>query len=271
MPIQLNTVGGQTVIPISVLTSITGAAYDQQITISVYGDNYRDDVWMRSYSPLVAIDNVARVSTTEITVTMTIAASSDPAHDIRLYAYNQWLNSAKIEVSAQEKEGVVFNIGAAGSAADATQVLQFSHGMHLAPTLGAVDLAADYVLIVDTDDSSKIKRTLASNVGGGGGGVVVTESAETGFSGIPYPWPANTTVFVSTATSGARYIELPAPSSAETASQYTVKDGAANAATHNITVTSAGGAVIDGQASATITANDGALTFVTEGTKWRII
>lgn len=66
---------------------------------------------------------------------------------------------------------------------------------------------------------------------------------------------------------GAAAVVLPAPTSGK---RMTVKDRSGNAATNNITVTSASGS-LDGAASQTIATNYGSMTFVGDGTNWWVI
>ena len=134
--------------------------------------------------------------------------------------------------------------------------------------IGGLDTAGGVFTIESVGSSESSTVTENTNLGGGGA-VNAVDSASTGSSGTPLAWPADATVLISTATS-PRYLQLPAISATTEQNTYVIKDGAGNAATHNITVSALGGDTI-ADASATITSNYGSLSFVARGTKWYVI
>tara|TARA_E500000331_G_C16851250_1_gene537828 strand:+ start:54 stop:581 length:528 start_codon:yes stop_codon:yes gene_type:complete len=135
--------------------------------------------------------------------------------------------------------------------------------------IGGLDTAGGVFTIESVGASESSTVTKDTALGGGGGAVNAVESASTGSSGTPLAWPADATVLISTATS-PRYLQLPAISATTEQNTYVIKDGAGNAATHNITVSALGGDTI-ADASATITSNHGSLSFAAKGTKWYVI
>ena len=107
--------------------------------------------------------------------------------------------------------------------------------------------------------------------GGGGGasadtGEIVTAATT---SGSKHALTMTKTISKPAADAPA-FFELPAAASATAYADYIVKDGGGIAATHNITVSSAGGA-IDGATAAVISANYGSLSFISDGTSWSIV
>ncbi len=73
---------------------------------------------------------------------------------------------------------------------------------------------------------------------------------------------------VVTDTSAARTLTLPRPLGRRLV--HVVKDGSGGAGTNAITIQGAGGALIDGQASAQISADYGSLALISDGTNWFI-
>ena len=111
---------------------------------------------------------------------------------------------------------------------------------------------------------------------GGIGTIVTVATASSAVT--PGPVLAETIVVNKTAP-GATSVILPAasnwpscPSATATACPvYTVKDGAGNAATYPITVTTADAKTIDGASSAVISTNFGAVSYVLNGTQWNAV
>jgi hypothetical protein len=120
-----------------------------------------------------------------------------------------------------------------------------------------------------------IAATSVTPAGGIGNIVVVATS-----SAAIVPGPVlNETIVVSETTPAATSVTLPAaanwpacPSATATSCPvYTVKDGAGNAATFPIVVTTADAKTIDGAISATISTNYGAQKFILNGTQWNVV
>ena len=107
------------------------------------------------------------------------------------------------------------------------------------------------------------KTTVAKETGPPHAGEIVTAATTSGS-----PHSITLTKTISNPTSAAAvYLRLPAVSAAVAYQDYVVKDGKGDAATNNITITSAGG-TIDGSTSYVISTNYGTVHFITDGTEW---
>ena len=107
------------------------------------------------------------------------------------------------------------------------------------------------------------KTTVAAETGPPHAGEIVTAATTSGS-----PHSITLTKTISNPTSAAAvYLRLPAASAAVAYQDYVVKDGKGDAATNNITITSAGG-TIDGSTSYVISTNYGTVHFITDGTEW---
>jgi hypothetical protein len=107
------------------------------------------------------------------------------------------------------------------------------------------------------------RKAAAKETGPPHAGEIVT--AET-TSGSPHSITLTKTISNPT-SAAAVYLQLPAVSAATAYYDYVVKDGKGDAATNNITITSAGG-TIDGSTSYVISTNYGTVHFITDGTEW---
>ena len=107
------------------------------------------------------------------------------------------------------------------------------------------------------------RKAVAKETGPPHTGEIVT--AET-TSGSPHSITLTKTIS-NPSVAAAVYLQLPAASAATAYYDYVVKDAKGDAATNNITITSAGG-TIDGSASHIISANYGTVHFITDGTEW---
>jgi hypothetical protein len=111
----------------------------------------------------------------------------------------------------------------------------------------------------------------------GGIGQIVTVA--TGASGIIPGVTLRQTIVVNKTVPAATAVELPAavnwpncPSQTSNACPiYVIKDGAGNAATYAITITTADGKTIDGSASYTISTNFGSVALMFNGTQWNVV
>jgi len=107
------------------------------------------------------------------------------------------------------------------------------------------------------------KTTVAKETGPPHAGEIVEDETSSGS-----PHSITLTKTISNPTSAAAvYLRLPAASAAVAYQDYVVKDGKGDAATNNITITSAGG-TIDGSTSYVISTNYGTVHFITDGTEW---
>jgi len=107
------------------------------------------------------------------------------------------------------------------------------------------------------------KTTVAKETGPPHAGEIVEDETSS-----ENPHPITLTKTISNPTSAAAvYLRLPAVSAAVAYQDYVVKDGKGDAATNNITITSAGG-TIDGSTSYVISTNYGTVHFITDGTEW---
>lgn len=107
------------------------------------------------------------------------------------------------------------------------------------------------------------KTTVAKETGPPHAGEIVTAATT---SGSPHSITLAKTISNPT-SAAAVYLRLPAVSAAVAYQDYVVKDGKGDAATNNITITSAGG-TIDGSTSYVISTNYGTVHFITDGTEW---
>ncbi len=98
-----------------------------------------------------------------------------------------------------------------------------------------------------------------------GGGVALKR---TGVADANYVVLASDYMIAYTSLSTGRTVTLPTPGSGNTNQMYIIKDQSGNAGTSNITISSSGGATIDGAASKTISTAWGVLKVYTNGTNW---
>jgi hypothetical protein len=132
------------------------------------------------------------------------------------------------------------------------------------PTISSPTITGGTVSQTEVDPSGGIGRIV----------VVATGSA----SIIPSP-VRDELIVVNKATPAATAVELPAavnwPNCPSTTSNacptYTIKDGAGNAATYPITITTADGKTIDGAASDVLSAAYSSVSLTYNGTQWNVV
>ena len=98
-----------------------------------------------------------------------------------------------------------------------------------------------------------------------GGGVALKR---TGVADANYTVLASDYMIAYTSLSTGRTVTLPTPGAGNTNQMYIIKDQSGNAGTNNITISSSGGATIDGAASKVINTAWGVLKVYTNGTNW---